>query len=414
MRTSIKIGSVLVALLVLVVGVWFFFFRTIQTPPTPTSFTTGSFTSGGVSIPIPSTAGESAYTGIDSGISSTKKVFKIADGPITSATFVQTFNPTTTVARYIMQDNGHVFDVPVDMPGSVPRSVSNTTIPGVVRALWGEGGEAVVLQYQEGDVVKTVYIGFPIKATTTRATTTQASVTPTRVRFLPDNILDLAVSPDGKRVAYLLKAAVGVSGYTANLDGTQSKQTFSLPLTQVRLLWPASNTLLAHTKPALGVPGIAFSITTNGSVVPLLYAPGLSVLADSTFSKIIYQSISERERTTYSHDTTSGKDLSLSFQPFPEKCTWSVTAQELLYCATPTVYVDTNYLDLWHQGIVSASDSIVAFNTGTGAKLVISTPGDADGGVASDVAGLAVAISDKYLSFVVKGSRTLWGVRLAQ
>ncbi len=397
-------------LTLLVVLIWFFFLRTpssVEPVPTPTTsgFTTGTVVTTEATLPQEADPSDAPY-----GYTGTQRIFKIADGPVVAATFVQTFNPTTTVARYVMQDNGRVFDLPIDVPGSVPRAVSNTTIPAIAHALWGEGGESVVLQYMEEVTVKTLYMRF-----SPRATSTIATPLPPQIRFLPDNIFTLAISPDGKKLAYMLVTTGGATGYVANINGTESKTLFFTPLTQVRLTWPAANTLLMQTKAAVGVSGMAFSIALqSGTVTPLLHAAGLSIIADPAFEKVIYQTSTLSDVKTYSHDVVSGKDLRLSFDPFPEKCVQSGKTSSLIYCALPLAYISPQYLDLWYKGLASAADSLVAFNPTTGARIIIGTPGQGEGGKKSDIVGIAVAPADAYLSFVTKGDRSLWGVRLTQ
>jgi len=400
-----------VGVLILVgVLVWFFFLRSTPTvepvsTPTTSSFTSGTVVTTAVTLPQEADPSDTPY-----GYTGRQRIFKIADGPIAAATFVQTFNPTTTVARYVMQDSGRVFDLPIDVPGSVPRAVSNTTIPAIANALWSEGGESVILQYAEQTTIKTLYMRFSVRATSTASTPT-----PPQIRFLPDNILTLTISPDGKRLVYMLATATGAAGYLANVNGTESTLLFSTPLTQVRISWPAASTLLMQTKAAVGNPGMAFSVAIkDGVVTPLLHAAGLSAIADPAFAKVIYQTSNASDVKTYSHDVISGKDLRLSFDPFPEKCVQSSKTTSLIYCALPIVYIPPGYLDLWYKGLASVADSLVAFNPTTGAQLIIGTPGQGEGGKKSDVISMTVAPTDAYLSFVIKGDRSLWGARLTQ
>ncbi len=337
-----------------------------------------------------------------------QKIFKISDGPVAGATFIQTLRPTTTLARYVMSESGHVADIVLDSSGAVPRAVSNTTIPGVVRALWGEGGYAAVVQYLDQDTIKTAYLGFPATSTTTSSLSRAV-----RLQFLPDQIADLAVSPDGKSVAYLLTTSSGVDGYVAKIDGAERKKLFSLPLSEVLITWPAQSTLITYTKSGAGAPGVAFSINTgSGAVIPLLHAEGLTVSSDRTFSRLIYQTVSSQRQTSYIHSMKSGTDVLLSFAPIPEKCMWSGIATTTLFCALPLQYVAPNYLDLWHQGVLSASDALFLFNAATGRSTILTTPGGSDGGVNSDIVELSESIDGRYLLFIRKGDRSLWGVRL--
>lgn len=341
-------------------------------------------------------------TNTDTSNQTAQKIFKLADGPVVDAFFIQTYNPTTTLARYVMQDSGHVLDIPVDVPEAVSRIVSNTTIPGIADAQWLRDGSGVLVQYGESGVRKTLFIGF--------ATSTN------KVRFLPDGILTLAPSPDSKSVVYLLPTSAGAVGYIARADGSVPVKLFTFPLLQVLVSWPTNNTLLLQSKEAYGTPGVAFAVSSlDGTMAQLVYTQGLSATANQVFSKILYQSAqTNTPRTTYAHDVATGKDLELPFNPFPEKCAWSPLNPTLAYCAAPLTATPANYLDLWHQGLYNAADSIFQFDIASGITSLTATPGSAKGGVASNIATIHVSPDGKYLLFITKGERALWGVRLSQ
>ncbi len=413
MTSQLKwLGVVIAAMLVVGGAVWFFFLRT-TTPTQTTQNPIGLGVGNDRTVIVPATGSTSDAQEnqvIEGGTPSTQKIFKITDGPVAAATLVQTQNPTTTLARYVLQENGHVLDQILDSAGAVARAVSNTTIPGAIRGIWEEKGNAVVLQYLDSSTVKSVYLGFP---SATSTATSSAGTRPVQIRFFPDNIEDIAASPDGKNAAYLLQTAAGADGYVAKSDGTGSKKLFSVPFSESLVSWPSANTQLVYTKSAASVTGIAFSVnTTNGAVVPLLSAAGLTVIADRTFTHLVYRVTTGDTGRTYTRETKTSKELGLSFDPIPEKCIWSTATTTTLYCATPLQYTPNNYLDLWHQGLASVADSIVSYDVVAGKSNILATPGSADGGIASDIAALAVSPDDKYLLFIKKSDRSLWGVRL--
>jgi hypothetical protein len=398
----------LLGLLLVVGGVWFFFFRSSTPAQTNTSgnlFNTPADTTGGTgNATEPSNTTQTINT---SGQTLQKKIFQISPGPVVGATFIQTLRPTTTLARYIKQEDGHVFDLPLDVPGAVPRVVSNVTIPGGARAIWVEGGSAAVMQYLDDAVVKSVYLGFP-------AATSSSKTLPTRIQFLPDAIVDIAASPDGKSVAYLLKTSAGVDGYTAKADGTGSKKIFSLPLSQMLISWPSPGNLLIQTKSAVGVPGIVFSIDAKSrAVTPLVYSTGISAIADRTFSHVFYQADSGNLLKSYSHDVKTGNNVAIAFSLFPEKCAWGI-GTTTLYCAAPyTITATPSFIDLWHAGAASIPDFIYRFSQTNNKSSLIAAPGTSDGGDQSDILEMALSPDEHYLSFTTKGSRALWGVRLS-
>src|SRR3989338_4314108 len=332
------------------------------------------------------------------------KIFKIADGPVAGATLIQTTRPaTSTIARFVLQTNGHAFDLVLDSPGAVPKAVSNTTIPGIIKVVWSEKGRGALMQYLDANILKTVHFLLPQRASTTTV--------PVRVQFLPEGISSLAVSPDGANVAYLVKTTAGSDGYTANADGGSIKKLFSLPLSQVSIIWPSSGTLLAQSAPSAGVPGVVFSIDAKtGANSPLIYARGLTAIADRSFSRVIYQT-ADTSRSTYIRDTKTGLAKPLSFDPVPEQCIFGNATSTTMYCATPLAYVPANYLDLRHMGTANTALSIISFNTATGRSTIIAPPGT-DVGEQADIAEMAISQDDKYLIYIRKGDRSLWAVRL--
>ena len=338
---------------------------------------------------------------------SAQKIFKIANGPVAGATLIQTTRPaTSTVARFVVQTNGHTFDLVLDSPGAVPKAVSNTTIPGIIKVVWSEKGRGALMQYLDANILKTVHFLLPQPASTTTV--------PVRVQFLPEGISSLAVSPDGANVAYLVKTTAGSDGYVSNADGGSIKKLFSLPLSQVSIIWPSSGTLLAQSAPSAGVPGVVSSIDAKtGANAPLVYALGLTAIADRSFSRVIYQT-ADSGRSTYVRDTKTGLAKPLSFDPVPEQCIFGNTTSTTMYCATPLAYVPANYLDLRHIGTANATLSIISFNVTTGKSTIVASPGGADGGEQADIAEMTISPDDKYLIYIRKGDRSLWAVRLTQ
>lgn len=411
--TEIIGGVLFIALLA-----WFFLFRSPGLEPADTA-PQQTFEQGSATVGVYATNEQDANAAeqIPSPVSK-DDVFKISDGPVAGAAFVQATRPTTTVARFVMQQNGHVLDLAIDSPGAVARSVSNTTIPGASKVVWEmqntagrQAAAGAVLQFLDGSAIKTVALIFP-SATTTASSTLPA---PVRIQFLPDNIRSLAASPDGRSLAYLTASAGGSDVYVAGADGANPKKLSSLPLSQMSVSWPSDQAILAVSAPAMDAPGIAFSINAaSGGVSPLLYAPGLTATADRGFAQVVYQSATSDNRLTYAHNAKTNLDRPLSLDPMPEKCVWSRLKESTMFCAVPLSYTAPSYLDLWRQGAASVADSIVAYDLLTGRTTIVATPGSANGGVPSDIMQMALSADEKYLLFVSKGNRSLWGVRLKE
>jgi hypothetical protein len=401
MTTNLKaiagiIGAGVVAALFIV---WLVFFNTPTITPDVSQPQFGSGTTA-TSVVTPNTTNEAQTVEQVS----TQKVFKISNGPVAGAALIEVTRPTSTIARFVLATNGHIFDFAIDTPGAVPKSISNTTIPGIARTVWSEGGRGALVQYLDIDTVKTAHIALPPAAT--------SSTNAGRIQFLPTGAQSVAVSPDGASVAYFLLTTSGSTVYIARADGANAKSLASLSFSQLILSWPSQGTLLAYTPSAAGVPGVALTIDSRtGAVGSLLYAAGLTATADRTFSQVVYQTVTN-SRDTYVQNVRTGLSRPLSFDPMPESCRWSLVSSSTLYCPAPYTYVGPSYVDLWHLGAQSAPNSLFSFDVGTGRTTLITTPGERDGGERSDIAELVVSQSDLYLLFIRKNDRSLWGVRL--
>src|SRR3989344_2659777 len=210
MNTQIKWIITIVAVGIAAAGIiiWIVYFNT---PALNTTIDTSAQFGTSVDIQAVATSDQRPITNngapVINNTISAQKIFKIANGPVAGATLIQTTRPaTSTVARFVIQTNGHTFDLVLDSPGAVPKAVSNTTIPGIIKVTWSEKGRGALMQYFDASILKTVHFLLPPPASTTTV--------PVRVQFLPEGIASIAVSPDGANVVYLVKTAGGSDGYT--------------------------------------------------------------------------------------------------------------------------------------------------------------------------------------------------------
>ncbi len=343
-------------------------------------------------------------------IATNKKIFLITQGPVITGVLLQEGPTSTTDARYITANDGHVLDVPLDVPGAFPQVISETTIPGIEQAFFTDSGNGAIVQYLEGNAVKTAHLSFSAPGA--------ASSTPI-IQFLPDGIEDIAPSPNGTQVAYLLTTNAGVNGYISQSDGSKPALVFSLPLSQVVLSWPSPHTLMAYTKAASGIPGIVFSINTaTGAVSPLLYGLGITAAADASFADLLYQIADGSAVTTFTTNPatdTSTPLMGIAQSLFPEQCVSTSTPNSpILYCASPQSPQGGNVLDLWHQGQASPPDTLILLNLATGGAEFLGTPGSSDGGENATITDISVAPQGGYLSFVNKNDGSFWGMHVSQ
>lgn len=196
-----KIFIPLIVILValgLAFGVWRFFAQQGAAPegtvPSTLKRTFNPFGLFGTDTGAPSASStETASTTEESSLPSEPgAVVLVSQAPVAGAVLLSQRSGTTTetVVRYVQRDTGNIYEYTVET-GAATR-ISNTTIPRIQRALFGNNGNNVALQYveQNGETVST-YLGSiaPKSASTTDATSRLSG------SFLPQNILTLALHP---------------------------------------------------------------------------------------------------------------------------------------------------------------------------------------------------------------------------
>jgi|GEM_PF-1129120 len=418
-KKATVVGGLIIALIALIVAIFSMFRQAASnqqaSSTTPFGVVAPAVNTGVRGVEVLPGSGNLPIGGAQGG-ATTQPIFKIADGPIAGAELVNYGIPTTTYSRYITSENGHVYEQALDAPGSFPRKLSNTTIPGVSRAIWTDGGNGVIMQYLQSGAIKTVHILF---ATTSTATSEVVIITPAIVHFLPDGITGVAASPSGKNIAYMLHSGSGSDVYIAPADGN-AKKLFSLPLSELDISWPATTTVFLYTKSAGGIQGIGFSADTKtGSVVPILYGVGLTATANIFLSNILYRTDTGHGATLYSEKVSSGQSFMIRpvtslASPLPETCVWNSVHPLQAFCIAPVLSAPDNYLELWHRGEFGVASALVSVDTANNSSSLVATPGSRDGGEPSDACSLAISPDAHYLSFISKSSQKLWGVRLAQ
>ena len=177
----------------------------------------------------------------------------------------KTSTPVATVAtpvvpvpaiRFLERGTGYIYDVTAD--GTGEKKITGTPIVRALDALFGDNGKAVLVRYIKNDnqTVATFLGRIPEQ-------TDEDILSEVKGEFLPDNVLDLAVAPDGKSFLYLLATADGSVGLSMKTDGTAKKQVFTSPFSEW-LLDFTTGALTATTKASSGIPGYVYSIQKTG------------------------------------------------------------------------------------------------------------------------------------------------------
>ena len=226
-RTLVIIISIVLATILLAGGlVWFFVGRDGLSQNTFDSFLPFGFPSldapGGFS-------GDAKKPALleDGAVQALPILRQITSVPIAGAaattTLVSDTSTTTllraTMVRYMDRATGNVYDKRVDTMKQT--RLSNTTIPKVYEAMWGNGAETVLARYlKEDNATIETFIGKVLPAGE------DGGVGAIRGSFLPNNIFAATLSPDKSKLFYMTKGSAGATGISVPLSG--EKETILL------------------------------------------------------------------------------------------------------------------------------------------------------------------------------------------
>lgn len=296
--------------------------------------------------------------------------------------------------RYMRANNGHVYQTYLDTQAN--GKISNSTIPEIYEGIFASKPNNIIYRLLGDDstTIKTIYGTLGGKEGV----------------FLPDNISDILISPNGNNFFYLLPNSNGSMGVVGSFvdknKTTLLNSTFSEWLSQ----WPTNQTIFLTTKASYDAEGYMYVLpTTKGSLKKVLGGiKGLTTLVSPSGDKVLYSSTTDQGPRLYIYTISRQTTTPLSLYGLPEKCVWSWDSIRV-YCAIPNTIDGNSYPDLWYQGVTSFTDKFVRINS------EINTTGEiANSSYEKPIDGIKLIVDDteKTLFFINKKDKTLWSLNL--
>lgn len=332
---------------------------------------------------------------------------ELAAAPVAGFTLLPGASTTTgPVVRYMERATGHVYDV-APSSGKETR-VTNTTVPRVHEALFAEGGAAVLIRYLRDDNQTIETYSAKIGKSTTSEETELKGV------FLPANIREVAVSPDGRKIFYLSAFAGGSAGFTASPENSAKLQIWGSPLNEWLSGWANEKTIVVTTKPSGGVTGYAYKIDPVAKTAEKLLGgiPGLTTLASPDGKYVLYGSSNGRQAALGIHYVKEHAGTLIGLASFPEKCVWAKDGVGA-YCAVPEQLPSARYPDAWYQGTVLFSDRIWKIDAATGDTTLLHGLRELSA-ERLDVVKPSLSVDGSILFFINKKDQSLWSLKLGE
>ncbi len=411
MKKTLIILAILVVFILVFAGAWWFLMRGDE-GSVPDTADTGerTFNPFGMFSDDTGTTPDTGDTDTP-GFSDTPSVrasalIKISDTPTAGVTAIQRLVGTSTeyAIRYVERETGHIYDYSL-ASGQATR-VSNTTIPRVSEALFGNFGNTVVfrrIQEEDGETVES-FLGRIAELSTSSPSESRLSGT-----FLPANTLTVAVHPSQHQVFYTVKSPTGSNGFVVSDSGTRS--VFSHPFYQWQSSWNAGSTIFLTTAPSGTVGGNTFSLNPSSGALGRVSSttPGLTVLPNPDGTLLLLGRMGQNGAGVVAYTTATRQTTPLSIATLPEKCVWENTT--VVYCALPS-NATQKLPDDWYQGSVSFIDTLWKIDTTNGTATYLLNPSDVvtEG---LDMTHLSVSQDGTHLAFINKKDGSLWLVNLS-
>lgn len=428
-RRNIIIIALVVVAILLGVGAYFYFSKKPSTPSTggAPSFPTES---GGIPSSFGGENGSGETTEGGSGTSfgpgaggTLPRLYELHKAPVAGVGIFETGkSPLLYVsARYLERGLGNIFETP--LASLTETRVSNETHQGIAEALWGNGGQSVVIRYLDNQIdnlIKTHVLNLSIGTSFTGMSTTTASTQTmflkTEEVFLPDAIPFLSVSQDkSDKIFYLEDLGISTAGLVSGYRNSNPTNIFNSAFSEWLPQMPNQNLVTLTTKPSAKVPGYLFFLTPKTKAVTRILGGinGLTTLTSPDGKFVLYSQTGDGAPDLLSYDVSKKQSSQLSLQTLPEKCVWSQKNLTVVYCAVPQSISQGTYPDQWYQGVLSFSDALWRIDVSTQNTQMIMTPGDYNA-PSLDMTDLTVSSDDSYLVFLNKISGTPWVYRLIE
>lgn len=333
----------------------------------------------------------------------------------TAGSFFYTSSDGKRYMRYVAKENGHVYDVNVDTAES--RKISNTTIPRVHEALFGDNGNVVAIRalesdiYTKRDVIKTFFgrLNLPTDMANPDSVGTITG------NYLKDGVTAISISPDGKKLFYLLPTNDEfVVGNTIDIATGEPREVFRHQFREWLPQILNDGKIVLTTKPSSRVPGFSYLYNpSNGDMQRLVREKnGLVTQPDSKAEHMLFSENIAANAVLSVHGTFGGdegavlENVPLSLTTLAEKCAWT-SDDSHIFCAVYSAVDRKELPDEWYKGSFFFEDSFWSVDMATREPMLIADPSLMKTGP-FDATALSVPNDRSAVFFINKRDETLW------
>jgi hypothetical protein len=276
------------------------------------------------------------------------RLYQLTTRPVAGATFID------GGVRYVERGTGHIYEV--DLLGGAERIVSGTTVKRTIRATFSPSGDHVALVTESELGLETIL------GTLSRTSATDRGLTLTA---LPPGAEEAGFSANGEVLQFFVPTTNGGVGYAYIIATEETTELFSIPLSDVRVLWGTPTYL--YTTPSAHAIGYVYRIAKGG--LEYVTEGGKGLMAFRHASGTLVSTITNGDMET--RDVVYGTLPILKL--FTEKCTVKQPGSHIVFCASPlSSNITTTYPDDWYKGVADFSDVVLEVNSASSTVLALS------------------------------------------
>lgn len=326
-------------------------------------------------------------------------LWKISDDPVAGSAWVNTNTQENEHAWFVKQSNGFVYSA--DPQTRKNKQLTDTRIPQAREAIISPSGETIIYRYLDDEEIIQTY-----KANITP--TDNNTDTPYEVSgsFLPTNIYEITLSPDGSQIFYLQEANNHSVGVLYNVSANSQQQVFNSDVTSWRARFSEPNTVTLFTPPADDITGYGYRLNLQtGKKEKITEGTALQLKGNIGGNK---QLVTKQTIDGFVTNPLTATNTNTTAQTFTDKCSWANT--EVFFCGVPQNTIPTS-INAWYQGREQFRDSLYVFNVTESNRDQLFDSEQIDK-ASSDMIDISTSNSFRHTIFTDRTTGDLWGYEL--
>ena len=348
-------------------------------------------------------------------------LWRVTNIPVAASTVYTTSrnNEDFKYVRYIERGSGHIFEAEVSV--REPIKLSNTTIPRIQESMWfPTDPNKLLIRYLDSTNanIQTFMAKITDESDTDLELTDEDRINSKKIEgmFLIENITEITPSPYDTSVFYFVTNSNGSRGIVRSKSG-ESKTVYSSPMRELRPQWVSRDLVTVTSKASQEAPGFLYFLNPETQKTRLILSGLTALITNTSYDEntVLHYTKENQISTLRTYDVQENSTTNILSMTLPEKCVWSRTEQEIVYCAIPSEPPQRDYPDGWYQGKSRFNDYIARINTKTQDIILLALHEDfvdlgAPFGV--DAHQLVLSQEEDYLTFINKKDLSLWAYSL--